>query len=68
LKGDLLCQEVTEQAQLVKDQVQVGVWVEAKAKVEAEWVELLQQDRAEIAYAQTAAQQCPTLLDSHAIT
>ena len=56
-----------EQAQLVKDQVQVGVWVEAKAKVEAGWVGLLPQGRAEIASAQNAEQQLLILLHSLAI-
>ena len=34
---------------------QAGVWVEAKAKVEAEWAVHLPLDRVEIVYAQVAA-------------
>ena len=34
---------------------QAGVWVEAKARVEAEWAVRLPLDRVEIVYAQVAA-------------
>jgi len=37
MKGDLLCQEVMVQAQLVKDQVQVGAKAWVVVRVEAEW-------------------------------
>jgi len=37
MKGDLLCQKVTVQAQLVKDQVQVGARAWGVVRVEAEW-------------------------------
>jgi len=45
---------------------QAGVWdaVKAKARVEAEWVDLTPQARAEIAYAQNAEQQPLMLPDS----
>ena len=35
---------------------QAGVWVEAKAKVEAEWADHLPQGRAEVVSVQTAEQ------------
>jgi hypothetical protein len=56
-----------EQVLWVKAPVQVGVWGDAKAKVEAGWADLSQQGRAEIAYAQAAAQRLPIQPDSLAI-
>ena len=41
-----------------------GVWGEAKAGVEAEWADHLQQDRAEIVSVQTAEQRLLMLSDS----
>ena len=41
-----------------------AVWDEAKAKAEAEWAALLQQDRAEIASVQAVEQQSLMLWDS----
>jgi hypothetical protein len=55
-KGWLLCQEVMVQGLRVKVPVQAGVWVEAKAKVEAGWAVHLPQDRVEIVYVRTAVQ------------
>jgi hypothetical protein len=43
---------------------QAGVWVEAKAKVEAEWADHSPQARAEVVSAQTAGKRLLTLLDS----
>jgi len=67
LKGNLLCQEVTVQAQRVKDQVRVRVKVWGVVRVEAGWAGRLPQGQAEIAYAQAAAQQFLMLPDSLAI-
>jgi len=47
---------VTVQGLAAKVPVQAGVWVEVKSRVEAEWVDHLQQDRAEVVYARTAEQ------------
>jgi len=55
------------QARQVRDPAQVVEWDEAKvrARVEAEWADRLQQDRAEIVCAQAAEQQLLILQDSH---
>ena len=63
-KGWILCQEVTVQAQLVKDQVQVEAKAWGVVRVEAEWVGLSPQGQAVIASARTAAQQSLMLPDS----
>jgi len=47
---------VTVQGLVAKVPAQAGVWVEVKSRVEAEWVDHLQQDRAEVVYARTAEQ------------
>jgi len=44
--------------------VQAGVWVGARARVEAEWADHLQQGRAEIVYALTVDQRSLMLPDS----
>ncbi len=44
---------MTVQAPLVRDGAQDVVWDEARAKVEEEWVDHLQQDLAEVVYAPT---------------
>jgi len=51
----------------VRDPAQVGVWLEAKAKVEAEWADHLLQGRAEVVSAQVAATRSLMLPDSLAI-
>ncbi len=56
-----------EQVQLVKDPAQDVVWDEARARVEAEWVDHLQQDRAEIVSVQTAEQRLLMLPGSRVI-
>ena len=53
---DIICQEVTVQVLPVKGPAQGVVWVEARAKVEAEWAGHLQQGRAEVVSVQTAEQ------------
>ena len=63
-KGWILCQEVTVQARQVKDPAQVVGWDEARARVEAGWVDHLQQGRAEIVYALAAEQRLLMLQDS----
>ena len=67
IRKDMLCQEVTVQDQLVKDQVQAKTKGWGVVRVEAEWVGLLLRGRAEIVYAQAAAQQSLILPDSLAI-
>jgi len=47
---------VTVQALPARDPAQDAVWGEAKARVEAEWADHLQQDRAEIASVRTVEQ------------
>jgi len=66
-KGWILCQEVMVQGLLVKGLVQAGVWVEARAKAEAEWVDHLQQGRAEVVSVRTAEQRLLMLQDSLAM-
>jgi len=63
-KGWILCQEEMVQGLRAKVPAQAAVWAKARVKVEAEWVDLLQQGRAEIAYVQTAEQRPLTLPDS----
>jgi hypothetical protein len=63
-KGWILCQEEMVQGLRAKGPAQAGVWVEAKAKVEAEWADHLPQGRAEIAYVRAAEQRSLTLPDS----
>ena len=46
----ILCLEVMEQGLAVRVPAQAVVWVEAKAKVEAEWVDHLLQDRVDNAF------------------
>jgi len=46
----ILCPEVTVQGLAVRVPAQAVVWVEAKAKVEAEWVDHLLQDRVDNAF------------------
>ena len=45
------------QGQAARVPAQAGVWVEVRAKVEAEWADHLPQGRAEVASARTAEQQ-----------
>ena len=52
------------QALAVRVPAQAEVWVEARVRVEAEWVALLQQDRAEIVSVRTAEQRPLILPDS----
>ena len=49
---------------MVRAPGQAGVWDEAKARAEAEWVARLQQDRAEVVSVQNAEQRLGILLDS----
>jgi hypothetical protein len=63
-KGWILCQEVTVQGLLVKGLAQDVVWAEAKARVEAEWVDRLPQGRAEAVYVRNAEQRLLMLPDS----
>jgi hypothetical protein len=53
-----------EQARLAKGLAQAGVWVEAKAKVKAEWADHLPQGRAEVASVRTVEQRLRMLPDS----
>jgi len=55
---------VTVQGLPARVPAQAGVWVEAKAKVEAGWADHLQQGRAVIAYVQTAGKRLHMLPDS----
>jgi hypothetical protein len=66
-KGWILCQEVTVQVLAAKGQAQDVVWDEARARVEAEWADLILQGRVVIAFARTVVQQPLMLLDSLAI-
>jgi len=59
-----LCQEATVQVLPAKDLGQDVVWVEARARVEAGWVDHLRQGRAEIVSVRTAEQQFLMLPDS----
>ena len=52
------------QGPLVKDPAQDVVWDEARAKVEAEWADHLQQGQAEVASVRAAEQWLLMLLDS----
>ena len=45
------------QALLARDPAQDVVWVEVKARVEAEWADHLRQDRAEVVSVRTVEQQ-----------
>jgi len=56
---------VTVQGLPARVPAQAGVWVEGKAKVEAEWADHLQQGRAEIVSVRTAEQRLLMLPDSH---
>ena len=47
-----------------RDQAQAVVWVEARARVEAGWADLLQQGRAEIVSVRNAEQRSLMLQDS----
>jgi len=60
----ILCQEEMEQGRAVRDRVAAEVWDEGKARVEAEWVDRLPQDRVEIVSVQTAEQRLLMLPDS----
>ena len=53
----MLCREVTVQVLPVKGPAQDEAWVEAKAKVKAEWVDRLPQGRAEVVSVRTVEQQ-----------
>ena len=64
-KGCILCQEEMVQGLPVRVPAQAGVWVEVRARVEAEWADHLQQGRAGIACALTVEQQPLMLPDSH---
>jgi hypothetical protein len=55
-KGWILCQEVTVQVLAAKGQAQDVVWDEARARVEAEWADLILQGRVVIAFARTVEQ------------
>ena len=63
-KGWKLCQEAMVQGRLAKGQAQDVAWDEARAKVEAEWEDRLQQGRAEIVCAQAVEQRLLILQDS----
>ena len=52
------------QDRVAKDQAQDVVWVEARARVEAEWVDHLQQGQVEIVSAQAAELKSLMLPDS----
>ena len=58
----ILCPEVTVQGLPVRVPAQAVVWVEAKAKVkvEAEWVDHLRLDRAEVVSVRSVAKKCRT--------
>ena len=56
-----------EQGLRARVPAQAGVWVEAKAKVEAGWADHLRQGRAVIAFVQTAEQRLLMLQDSLAM-
>ena len=56
-----------EQARLAKGPAQAGVWVEAKAKVKAEWADHLPQGRAEVVSVRTAVRRLLMLPDSLAM-
>ena len=58
---------MTVQGLQVRGPAQVGVWLEAKARVEAEWADHLPQGRAEVVSVQTAEQRLLMLPDSLAI-
>ena len=58
---------MTVQVPVAKEPARAVVWVEAGARVEAEWADLLQQGQAEIASVQTAEQQSLMLPGSPAI-
>ena len=60
----MLCQEEMVQGLRVKGPAQAGVWVEAKARVEAEWADHLRQGRAVIVSVRTAEQRLLMLPDS----
>ena len=47
---------MTVQVLVAKDPAQAGVWAKARARVEAEWADHLQQGQAEVVYARTAEQ------------
>jgi len=55
---------VTEQGLVVRVPGQAGVWVEARARAEAEWVARLQQDRAEVVSVRNAEQRLDMLPES----
>ena len=55
------------QAREARDPAQVAVWDAVRDKVGAGWADRMQQDRAEIAYAQAVAQQPLMLPDNLAI-
>lgn len=59
-KGDLLCQEVTEQVLAAKGPEQG----EAEVRVEAKWADRLQQGRAEVVCVRNAEQRQLMLPDS----
>lgn len=59
-----MCQEVMVQGLAARIPVVAGVWFEAKAKVEVEWVNHLQQYQAEVVSVQTVEKRSLTLLGS----
>jgi len=63
-KGWVLCQEVMVQALAARVPAQAGVWVEAKARVEAGWAGRLPQGRAEVVSVRAAEQRLLMLRDS----
>jgi len=67
MKGDLLCQEVMVQAQLVKDQVQVGARAWGVVRVEAEWAVRLPPAQVAIASVRLVGTGCRTWRASRAI-
>ena len=55
---------MTVQGLAARVPVVAGVWAEARAKVEAEWMDRLQQGRVVVVYARTVEQRSPMLQDS----
>ena len=63
-KGWILCQEVTVQVLAAKGLAQDVVWDEVKVKAEAEWVDRLLEDQAEVVSVQNVEQRLLMLPDS----
>ncbi len=63
-KGWILCQEVTVQVLEAKGRAQDVVWDEARVRAEAEWVDRLLEDQAEVVSVKNAEQRSLMLSDS----